>query len=477
MTDMCRLLLILSLALPLRADIDAFTRKLMEAAGTTPGLAVAVVEGDKIAYTGAFGLRDVEAKKPVTAETLFYIASSTKPFTAAAVRLLAAEGKLDLDAPLSKSIPGLKLTPPLDAERISLRDLLAHRPGFENGAVNFRTAFPGNMDGAALMAALEKHSTVAPITFEYSNTSYIVAALAVEQAAGAPWPEVLATKIFTPLSMRSTFASIPPASLPVAAGYGDIEHGQFRRRQPKVARTMHPAGGMFSTAGDLARWLIANMNEGAGVFPARVIRDLHAPQVSLSRRYRHIDRFAYALGWYHGEYEGDLLVHHFGGFNGFHAHMSFMPQRRIGVVVLSNGGGEIADTLANYHYDVRLGKKDLEAKYDAEIARIREAAAKQRAATAKTIARKAERRPMSRPASAYAGEYVSDRLGTIVVREREGGLVAEFGVIGNALLPDTGDAFVIDWLGDDSLQTIRFVVDADGKVKALDWDGRVFERR
>jgi CubicO group peptidase (beta-lactamase class C family) len=481
MLMLMRLAFAFLLALPLHADlaadIDAFARRMLAETGTTPGLSVAVIDGDRVVHTGAFGLRDVEANAPVTPETLFYIASSTKPFTAAAVRLLAEDGKLDLDAPLTKSIPRLKLAPPLDASRISLRDLLAHRPGFANGAVNFRTSFPGNMDREAMFHAFETSSTPGPIEFGYSNTSYILASLAIEEAAGRPWHEVLATRIFAPLQMRSTFAVIPPATLPVAAGYVDEAHARFRRYAAKDARTMHAAGGMFSTAADLAKWMIEQMT-GGRVFSRRVIRDLHAPQISLSRKYRNIDRHAYALGWYHGTYEGDadLLVHHFGGFNGFHAHLSFMPEHRIGVVVLSNGGGETADLLASFIYDRMRGKKDLAAKYDTALARLRDDAVKRRAEQEKAAARKHERRPLARPASAYAGQYTSDRLGTIVVREREGRLFAELGLIGNELLVEQGDAFVIDWLDDTTLQPVRFTFDEQGRATELDWDGRKFRK-
>ena len=475
-------LLLVAASLPLRAatevaalQIDAFARKMLDTTGTTPGLSVAVIEGDRIVYTGAFGLRDVEANAPATPDTLFYIASSTKPFTAAAVRLLAEEGKLDLDAPLTKSIPRLKLTPPLDASRISLRDLLAHRPGFANGAVNFRTSFPGNMNRDEMLAAFEASSTQGPIEFGYSNTSYLLAALAIEEATGKPWHEVLATKLFAPLAMRSTFATIPPATLPVAAGYLDEAHARFHRYAAKEARTMHAAGGMFSTAPDLARWMIEHMS-GGRVLPRRVVRDLHAPQISLSRKYRNINRHAYALGWYHGTYEGDtdLLVHHFGGFNGFHAHLSFMPERKLGVVVLSNGGGETADLLASFIYDTLRGRNDLAAKYDAELARIRDAAIKRRAEQDKIAARKREQRPLARSASAYTGEYVSERLGTIVVRERDGRLYAELGLIGNELLAETGDAFVIDWQIDAGLEPVRFTFDDKGRATELDWGGRKF---
>lgn len=470
------LLLLLSLPLQaeLRGDIDKFATRLLEVTGRTPGLSVAVVQGDAVTYAGAFGFRDVEAQAPVTSDTLFYVASSTKAFTAAAARLLANEGKLDLDAPLTKSLPRLKLTPPLDASRISVRDLLTHRPGFANGAVNFRTAFAGNIDRDGIFAVLEQSSTVAPIEFAYSNTSYIVAGLAMEHAAGTTWNELLATRVFAPLGMRATYAAMPPAGLPLAYGYVDDAHGRFRRLQSKQPETMHAAGGMFTTASDLARWVVEHV-AGGRVLPRRVLRDLHAPQISLARRFGSIDRFAYSLGWYHGDYDGDLLVHHFGGYNGFYAHMSFMPERRLGVVVLSNGGGSVAEALASFIYDTLRGKGDA-AKHETELARIRAEAEKQRAERAKVVARKLEHRLLTRLAESYAGEYRSSRLGVIVVRVRGGRVLAQMGAIRGELLPETGDAFLIDWLGDDSLEQVRFTFDAEGRATALDWEGRPFER-
>ncbi|HEX8170274.1 MAG TPA: serine hydrolase domain-containing protein [Thermoanaerobaculia bacterium] len=468
-----RFFVLLLLATPLHAalrdDVDAYARRLL-ATNVTPGFAIAVVEGDRVTYSGAFGLRDVEAQAPVTPDTLFYIASSTKSFTAMAARLLAADGKLDLDAPLSKSIPSLKLTPPLDPARISVRDLLAHRSGISNGAVNFRTAYPGNMTREAMLASLANASSAGSIEFNYSNTNYLLAALAVEQAAGAPWNEVVAKRVFAPLQMQSSFAAMPPPSLPVAYGYVDRGDGRFRRLAPKQERTMHAAGGIFTTASDLGRWIVANLN--AGTFPARVLREVHAPQVGLSRRFAHIDRFAYGLGWYNGDYEGDLLVHHFGGYNGLYAHVSFMPERRIGVAVLANGGGDVAEALAMFVYDTLLAKKELRAKYDSELATIVKEATDARGKRESVEARKRERRPLPRSASAYAGTYTSDRLGTIVVREEKGELVAEYGVLHAPLVADESDAFLIDWLENDELEKVRFLIDD----KALEWEGRRFVR-
>jgi CubicO group peptidase (beta-lactamase class C family) len=136
---------------PLAERIEAAMRDL-----EAPAVAIAVVAGERVIYEKAFGYRDRERRLPATVGTSFYIASSTKSFTALAARLLAADGKLNLDAPLDKVLPMLRLPPPLAADRMAVRDLLTHRLGFENDAVVHRTAYSGDFTDAQIWALLER---------------------------------------------------------------------------------------------------------------------------------------------------------------------------------------------------------------------------------------------------------------------------------------------------------------------------------
>jgi CubicO group peptidase (beta-lactamase class C family) len=477
----CILFLTSTARADLAAETDAFARRIMSEMGGPPALSVAVIKDGQVILERAWGVADVEARIPASPQTRFYIASSTKPFTAAAARLLAEEGKLDLDAPLKKTLPRLEFAAPLSTERVSLRDFLAHRAGITSGAVNFRFSTAGTMTDDDIYASFKLQTDSAPVGFRYSNVAYILAGLALEEATGSQWQDVLRARIFEPLGMKSTSTSMSAG--PVAASYL-IDGGAPHRTPSKADATMHPAGGMVSTAPDLARFVAGQLGGGTiggkRVFPEHAIRELHSPQVHLSAAWGPLKRKAYGLGWYLADYEGDTVVHHFGGFGGAYAHLSFMPEHGLGVVLLSNGGRDPAEMLAWFIYDTLLKKNDRGSKYDAAIAKMTADLTKSRAdrnAKRKEMEQRLKNPPpQSHPLAAYQGTYRSNRLGDVIVTARNGRLVATTGVLSPVLVPEGGDAFSVDWSGDVSFEPVKFVFDGKTDAQVFDWDGRRFER-
>jgi CubicO group peptidase (beta-lactamase class C family) len=465
------------------AEVDRFAKELMSELDGPPGMAIVIVKDGKVLMHREYGLADVANATPVSGHTRFYIASSTKSFTAAAAKLLAAQGKLDLDAPLTKAFPALVLTPPLTADRISLRDLLTHRAAITSGAVNFRTGVFGNMSDAEIIENFGKYTDSAPIGFRYNNVGYILTGLAIGHASGTTWQEALRQLVFAPLGMNETTAKVADlAGKPVAIPYRELGAGRFVPARGKVEATMHPAGGVFTTATDLGRWLLAQLGDGRigteQLLPREAVRELHAPQVNLKATWGPVRRYAYGLGWYLGDYDGDLLVHHYGGFTGSFAHISFMPDRGVGVAVLSNGGSESAELLAYWAYDRLLAKKSEPGKYETQIATAKAKLATDRTATAAAIAKMNPAAVVTsgHALAVYAGRYHSDRMGDIEVQVHGNRLEAIAGVISTPLVATGDDAFLVDWLEEGSVADIHFVFEGETAQK-LDWGGRVFDRK
>jgi CubicO group peptidase (beta-lactamase class C family) len=472
-------LTVVSLHAGLDSEIDAFARKAMEQIGTTPGLAVVVVKDDKVIYRGHFGWRDVSARLPVTPDTRFYMASSTKAFTALAAAIAAEEGKLDLDAPISAVWPDLKLTAPLDPTRLSLRDFLAMRSGLGNDTLNFRMEV-GNVRGdKELLRLLADYSRAEPRTFRYSNLNYILAGRIMEKATGKRWSDLVSEKILVPLGMTSTITQGPANGVPAAKCYRSAGPNAFVELPAEIDEA-GPAGAMLTTTSDAAKWLIAMMNGGRvggkQLLPKRAVALVQSQQTVNKRRFRYIDRFAWGLGQDLGDYEGDLIVHRFGGLNGAYSHVSFMPEHRIGVVAFSNGGGSIPDAVAAFAYDRLLGKKNLDAKWTAEIAKVAAAAAQQREQRRKAeAAAKAAKRSAGRPLDRYAATYHYDRLGDISVAARDGSLYGQFGIYRAEMIPMGDDNFLVDWIDQGEATPIKFVFEGDRAIR-MDWGGRIFDR-
>lgn len=412
-------LLAASLHLP-KASIEEAMRRT-----NTPMLAVAVVQNDVVVYQETFNS---------DSGTRFYLASVPKSITGMAAKVLSHQKKLDLDAPVTTTLPRLKLPPPLDPARMSVRDFLTHRLGFENDGVGYRASYSGDWTDEQMFALLEKYSVPTTRQFSYDNLGYLLASYAIENAAGEPWYPTLRKLVLDPAGMQQTTNE---PCIPT-----------------KSPRTMNRgSGGLCSTIGDMTRWLRVNMTDGVldgkRVFPLAVMREVHAAQINLDREFGRLRRHAYGLGWYQGDYEGDLVLHHFGSYaGGAWAHVSWMPEHNIGVVVLSNAYNPLPDSVAWLAYDTLLGRATAQKRFDDEIAtfdKILSGMEAQVAGFEKKLA--AEVGDSDRKLSSYAGTYENEQVGRIVVSEASGELRATIGDRSAILRRARGDAFVVQWIG------------------------------
>ncbi len=171
--------------------LSQYVNEVMKKLPVVPGMVVVVVRGDKIIFAEGFGYRNVKAKLPVTTQTLFYVASTHKSFTGTTAKMLADEGKLDLDAPVSLYLPNLRLPAPLSADQITLRDLLVHRGGIDNEPVGFRTTYSGQSDKNEMLKLLSTATKPISPAFSYTNIGNIIAGYAMESVTGETWQQLI----------------------------------------------------------------------------------------------------------------------------------------------------------------------------------------------------------------------------------------------------------------------------------------------
>lgn len=417
------------------ADLERFVADAM-ALDASPGMAIGVVRGDETLFLGGFGYADLEARIPVTAQTVFYIASATKSFTGLAASILHERGDLDLDASLAEYILGVELAEGLDPDAITLRDLLTHTHGIANtGPVSFRLAFSGDHTHELLVDLLDVHEPASTgREFAYGNIGYNVAALAMDEALGVHWKDVLETEIFGPLAMNSTTGYVSRIDRDrLAMPYGPEPDGWRRLPYTKHDSNMQSAGGLVTTAADAVNWLRVQINGGRlggeQILDEGAIAAAQYPQAEQDNSYLQFRRTGYGLGWQTGSYDGEPFTHHFGGFSGFHAHVSFMPEEDVGVVVLlNNSTPQLADLLARYVYDRLREVPDLEAKYAEEIERTKAAIANGRARVAADRERRAGRpQDLPNPLESYTGRFHNAEMGTVEFTLVDGELKASMG--------------------------------------------------
>lgn len=427
---------------PTAQDLDQYIAQLHKALypeAVAPGLAVVVVKDSRVMLMNGFGYADIEAKRPVTPQTGFYIASSTKSFFALTAAMLDHKGLIDIDAPLSDYLPQVKFPPALAADTIKLRSLLTHTHGIGEGPLDFRMGLTGEGTRSELISFLAEHKRAKEGNdFVYGNRGYQIASLALESKLNKSWKDVLQTTVLEPLGMKNTstyFSRVKSDQLaaPYVVGTGEYS----RLYYAKSDATMHAAGGIITTPGDVAKWLQMNLDNGRlggkQIFPATVIAETHRLQVDQDTPFAFVRRYGYGLGWNIGSYEGQTLIHHHGGFGGLYAHISFMPKHRLGVAVLTNEhllGDGLAENVAQYIYDTLLQLPGIKFRWEKRLTTAPQVAQRNREGLAAERARRASRqKPLPLPLEAYAGIYEHPQGGRMEWRVQNGKLSVTLGAV------------------------------------------------
>lgn len=473
------------------AAMDSFISQALMRVEAVPGLAVAVVDEEGAVLRRGFGIADIATGAPVTTDTGFYIASATKSVTALAIASLASRGELDLEAPVARWSPTSGIPADL-AGTVTLTDLLSHRSGIENGPISIRAAYTGQWTPQVMWDLTRETRSREGGTrgaFAYSNDGYNLATVLLEHERGQDWRGLVQDEVLGPLGMTRTTAFIGAARArgeTVAAGHLGLTPGQPERSPlQKTDATMQSAGGLISTANDMAVWLEAQINDGrvAGrqVLPMGLVASTHTSRVGQETTFGDYARTGYGLGWQVGRYRDDALVHHFGNFAGSRAHVSFMPERRLGVAVMINEdavAGDLADLVANYAYDWFAGLPDVETVYQAKLDALVAIRDRRRTGLASARADRARRpRTLGLPDAAYVGDYVSEAFGTLSVRAVDGRLVLLIGALSataeNHTDPESVRVELIPLRG----EVVTFIRNGAGRPAALSYSGEIFTRR
>lgn len=462
------------------ARIDRFVQRAMNEFPEVPSLGLAVVKDGKTILMRGYGYRDVERKLPATEDTVYYIASSTKSYVGLLTSIFAARGVVDLDAPVTRYLSEVKFDPSVNAEKVTLRTLLTHTSGIENGGITMRTAYTGEHTSKGLVDILS-HSTAVEPKFEYDNLGYVVAGLVLERVTGKTWQELLASELFAPLGMTHTTAYISRAAAwPLARPY---DFGRELSVQPisfvKIDNTMHAAGGLVTTPRDLAKWLELQVN-GNRAIDAKALVEAQREQVKTpgSDWYR-FHRYGYAFGWYHSDYEGAKLLHHFGGYQGWRAHISFMPEQRDGVAAVVNTGATgapLRDLIAAYIYDVLLDKPGVDEAYTAHLAKMRADEQQRLDRIRADVEKRAQRTPtLLKAQSTYAGAYENEDFGILRIRTEGDRLRATLGQLDGAIEPYTEPETARVELVPGNGEVLRFQFEGE-RVTGVKWGDHLFMR-
>ena len=325
-----------------------------------PGLAVGIVKDGTLVYGKGFGKLDLAKADPVTPNSIFFIASMSKAFTACAIGLLVDDGKLEWNDPVRKHMLWFNTPDPYVTEHMMVKDLLCHRSGwitFDGDLLWYGT----DLDQREILERHAHEPMGLPFRdeFGYSNLMFIAAAQLIEAVSGKTWDAFVTERILTPLGMSRTtvdtkaLASMPDIALPHVRS-GQVANAPQVSMPYQTLEGADGACGINSCINDLAKWDAMWANEGK-VDGKAFISDATYGEITAIHLAMGGRRDGAALGWFVEENNGNTVITHSGGMPGFILDHAVVPEKDLAVICLGNGESYSVFAITNKILDLYLG--------------------------------------------------------------------------------------------------------------------------
>ncbi|MGZ5062639.1 MAG: serine hydrolase domain-containing protein [Usitatibacter sp.] len=451
------------------ATLRAFVEDGMKKLGV-PGVGLALIDGGKVVYEGGLGVKELGKPAKVDADTLFIAASNTKALTTLLLAELVDEKKLRWDEPVTEAYPRFRLGDAATTKSVLVKHLICACTGMPRQDLEWILEFKGATPASsmALLANMQPTSGFGEL-FQYSNlmasaAGFIGGALyAPTLELGAAYDLAMRRKVFEPLGMDNTTFDFARA----LRGNHASPHGKDADGVLRVARMdlnyaivpARPAGGVWTSAHDLARYVEmelarGKLESGRTLVSEENLLARREPQVKVS------EDITYGMGLFIDNQWGVPIVHHGGDLAGYHSDMMWFPDQGVGAVILTNSDpgvelrGPLLRRIAELVFD---GKPEAQARLDAAVVRLE-------------AARRKERERLEIPANPalavkLARHYASKELGTIAVLGRGKDTVFDVGEWKSVVATRRNDDGSVSFITiDPTLEGLEFVVaDRDGK--------------
>jgi len=435
-----------------------------------PGVGISLIDGGKVVFEGGLGVKMLGKPEPVDADTLFIAASNTKAMTTLLLAELVDEKKLRWDQPVTEVYPTFRLGNAETTRQVLVQHLMCACTGMPRQDLewlfNYATATPAS--SLASLAAMQPTSRFGE-AYQYSNVmagaaGYVGASVVNPgQELGAAYDAAMRSKVFGPLGMtRTTFDFATAMSGNFASPHGDDVDGKTtlaRMDNNYSVVPLRPAGGMWTSARDLSKYLqmelaLGTLPDGNRLVSRESLRERRRPHVRMG------EDETYGMGLVVDTRYGIPVVHHGGGMFGYKSDMIFLPDHGVGAVVLTNSDtGAVLSGL--------LRRRLLEVLFDGKPEAVEQAkvAVAQRAAN---IAKNRERLVVpadAAEAGGLAANYTSPDLGALRVRAQDGATIFDFGNWRSAVASRKNDDGTTSFISiDPTISGFNFVVGArDGK--------------
>ncbi len=394
-----------------------------------PGAAVCIVKDNKVVMMKAYGIKELGEPTKVDINTLFMIGSNTKAFTATALAMLQAQGKLSLDDKVTKYLPQFKLENKPAGEMAIVRDLLCHRLGFQTFQGDF-TFYNTNLSRSDIMEKLGQIKAAYPFRTKwgYTNAAFLTAGQIIPAVTNKPWEVYLKENIFAPLGMINTLALSAdlPKSLNRTVPHTFVD-GRLSAIPYCQVDGLAPAGGISSSVNDMSKWVLALLNDGKvgarQVIPSSAINATREAQ-DIVGSIKHLDGETnyelYGLGWFIQDYDNHRLIMHDGGVSGYLSSVTLVPEEHLGIVILTNTDENALYEALRWEILDTYFKKQYRNYSDEYLARFKVNAATELATDKKLRDSIALNPAPALPPANYTGKYVNALYGSMVVSQGSG---------------------------------------------------------
>jgi CubicO group peptidase (beta-lactamase class C family) len=440
-----------------------------------PGLAIAVVFQDKVVYAKGFGVRDVNSKAPVDADTVFQLASLSKPIGSTVVAELVGEGKITWDSKLSLLDPAFAMFDPWVTHEITIRDMYAHRSGLPAHAGDLLEDLGFTRAEILHRLRYQRPKSSFRSAYAYTNFGMTEGGIAAAKAYGLEWEPVAEQKLYKPLGMNSTSSRYADFVGRQNKALGHVlVNGKWAQKFKRDPDAQSPTGGVSSSVADVAKWIrlqLANGKfDGKQIINEKALAETHHPHMLTGfNPFTGMPSF-YGLGWNVGyDEQGRLRLNHSGAFDlGAATFVSLIPAEQLGIVVVTNAYPlGIAEALGTIFSEIALYGKPTQ-DWFAIFKRVYS----DPVAIGTVLGFDYSKPPATlAPAlknSAYVGRYTNDFFGDIAIIEKGDGLAIVEGPK-NKTFPMKHydrDTFTYETEGENAFgrSGVTFTVGPDGKA-------------
>jgi CubicO group peptidase (beta-lactamase class C family) len=445
-----------------------------------PGIAIAVVYKDEVIYLEGFGVREAGKSAAVDPNTVFQLASVSKPLATTVVAALVGDGIVGWDDPIIHHDAAFEMYDSWVTRQVTLRDMFTHRSGLPDHAGDALEDIGYGRADILYRLRYQKPDSSFRSHYAYTNFGFTEAAVAAALASGKSWEELSADLLYRPLGMTRTGSRFADFAGATNRAYGHVrQDGQWVAKYVRDPDAQSPAGGASSSVEDMAKWLRLQLAggkfDGKQIVAAEPLAETHWPQiVRTPPKDAAVDHAGfYGLGW-NIDYDaaGRVQWTHSGAFDlGAATSVSMLPAEQLGIVVLTNAQPiGVPEAVSRSFFDVVLSGK-VEKDWLALYGQLMAAALAPNYGTAIDYTKPPQQPSPALPAAAYTGPYRNQLYGPIAIAATDAGLVLELGPARQSypMQHFARDVFTYQPAGENAggLSAVSFAVGADQRAKSV----------